>query len=322
MKIYKMTATFGKLEHAELTLQPGLNILTAPNEWGKSTWCAFLVAMLYGLDTRAKTTKTALADKERYAPWSGNPMAGRIDLNWNGRDITIERRTKGRVPLGEFKAYETDSGLAVPELTAANCGQQLLGVEQTVFRRAGFIRQSDLPVTQDEALRRRLNDLVTTGDESGTSDKLAKNLRDLKNRCRFNKSGLLPQLESQRDALQDKVEELDALDAQVKKLKMRLDDVKTWLQQLNTHQAALDYAAAEADAGRVAQAREALEQAQDLLAIREAACEKLPSQEDAEKKLKELRAFRDEWNALQMELQMLPRAPLPRRRRTPSRTWT
>ena len=70
MKIYKMTATFGKLEHAELTLQPGLNILTAPNEWGKSTWCAFLVAMLYGLDTRAKTTKTTLADKERYAPWS------------------------------------------------------------------------------------------------------------------------------------------------------------------------------------------------------------------------------------------------------------
>ena len=46
MKIYKMTATFGKLEHAELTLQPGLNILTAPNEWGKSTWCAFLVARL------------------------------------------------------------------------------------------------------------------------------------------------------------------------------------------------------------------------------------------------------------------------------------
>ena len=226
MKIYKMTATFGKLERAELTLRPGLNILTAPNEWGKSTWCAFLAAMLYGLDTRAKTTKTALADKERYAPWSGNPMAGRIDLNWNGRDITIERRTKGRVPLGEFKAYETDSGLAVPELTAANCGQQLLGVEQTVFRRAGFIRQSDLPVTQDEALRRRLNDLVTTGDESGAGDRLAKNLRDLKNRCRYNKSGLLPQLEGQRDALQNKIDELDGLDTQVKKLKMRLDDVK------------------------------------------------------------------------------------------------
>lgn len=54
--------------------------------------------MLYGLDTRAKTTKTTLADKERYQPWSGSPMSGRIDLNWNGRDITIERSTSGGCP--------------------------------------------------------------------------------------------------------------------------------------------------------------------------------------------------------------------------------
>ena len=77
MKIYSMTATFGKLENETLTLQPGLNILEAPNEWGKSTWCAFLVAMLYGIETRVHSTKTALADKERYAPWSGTAAAGR-----------------------------------------------------------------------------------------------------------------------------------------------------------------------------------------------------------------------------------------------------
>ena len=52
MKIYSMTATFGKLEHATLTLKPGLNVIHAPNEWGKSTWCAFIAAMLYGIDTR------------------------------------------------------------------------------------------------------------------------------------------------------------------------------------------------------------------------------------------------------------------------------
>ena len=189
MRIYKMTATFGKLEHKTLTLEPGLNVITAPNEWGKSTWCAFLAAMLYGLDTRAKTTKIALADKERYAPWSGAPMEGRIDLNWDGRDITIERRTKRRVPLGDFKAYETASGLPVTELTAANCGQMLLGVEQSVFRRSSFIRHADLPVTQDEALRRRLNALVTTGDESGAADRLAQTLKELKNRCRYNRTG-------------------------------------------------------------------------------------------------------------------------------------
>ena len=107
-----------------------------------------------------------------------------MDLNWNGRDITIQRRTQGRVPMGAFRAFETATGLPVPELTAANCGQTLLGVERSVFLRAGFLRLADLPVTQDEALRRRLNALVTTGDESGAADRLAAELKDLKNRCR------------------------------------------------------------------------------------------------------------------------------------------
>ena len=96
MKIHRMRATFGKLEHETLTLEPGLNVIQAPNEWGKSTWCAFLCAMLYGLDTRAKSTRGTLADKERYAPWSGSPMEGRLEVEWQGRDITIERRTRGR----------------------------------------------------------------------------------------------------------------------------------------------------------------------------------------------------------------------------------
>ena len=211
MKIYSMTATFGKLENQTLSLQPCLNVISAPNEWGKTTWCTFLVTMLYGLDTREKTTKTALAIKERYAPWSGSPMSGRIDLCWEGRDITIERWTKGRTPLGEFRAYETASGLPVTELNAFNCGEVLLGVERSVFTRAGFLRLSDLPVTQDESLRRRLNALVTTGDESGAADELAQKLKDLKNKCRYNRSGLIPQAESQREELQNKLTELSDL---------------------------------------------------------------------------------------------------------------
>ena len=309
MKIYEMTATFGKLEHETLKLQPGMNIIHAPNEWGKSTWCAFLVAMFYGLDTRAKTTKTALADKERYAPWSGTPMSGRIDLNWNGRDITIERKTKRRVPLGDFRAYETETGLDIPELTAANCGDMLLGVEQSVFRRAGFIRLSDLPVTQDDALRRRLNALVTTGDESGDGERLARELRDLRNRCRYNRSGLLPQAEAERDALENKLSEIEGLEIQSLRLKQRLGEVKLWLRQLENHQDALAYAAAEADAGRVAEARDAHDRAVRHMEELEHGSPMLPAREEAEKKLHELRVFRENWASVQMEQQLLPPMP-------------
>ena len=309
MRIYKMTATFGKLEHETLTLEPGLNIITAPNEWGKSTWCAFLMAMLYGLDTRAKTTKTALADKERYQPWSGSPMSGRIDLSWDGRDITIERSTRRRVPLGEFKAYETESGLPVEELTAANCGQVLLGVEQTVFRRAGFIRFSDLPVTQDEALRRRLNALVTTGDDSGAADRLAVSLKDLKNRCRYNRTGLLPQAEAQRDAIEEKLAELETLNTQCQKLKMRIDEVKDWLRQLYNHQQTLAYAKMESGLNQIAQSREAMEETEQALRQLEAACACLPPQTEVESKVRELRAFRDQWNAICAEERQAPTEP-------------
>ena len=49
-----MTAAFGKLQGHTLELKDGLNIIQAPNETGKSTWCAFLLAMLYGINSRER----------------------------------------------------------------------------------------------------------------------------------------------------------------------------------------------------------------------------------------------------------------------------
>ncbi len=306
MKIYSMTATFGKLEHETLTLNPGLNVIQAPNEWGKSTWCAFLVAMLYGLDTRAKSTKNSLADKERYAPWSGSPMAGRMDISWQGRDITIERSTKGRVPLGVFRAYETASGLAVPELTAANCGQTLLGVERSVFIRAGFIRLSDLPVTDDEALRRRLNALVTTGDESSAADRLGKGFKDMKNRIRYNRAGLLPQAEAEREALEERRGEILSLQAQMQQGRERLTQLEQWREQLENHRTALAYAAAQADQQRVDSACRTRDEAQGKLREIEAKCADYPERDTAQQVLNEICRLQQEQQDLQMDLQLMP----------------
>jgi len=304
MRIYSMTATFGKLEHETLNLQENLNVIQAPNEWGKSTWCAFLVAMLYGLETRAKSTKTVLADKDRYAPWSGSPMAGRIDLNWNGRDITIERKTKGRVPMGEFRAYETATGVPVAELNGANCGQMLLGVERSVFLRSGFIRLSDLPVTNDEALRRRLNALVTTGDESSAGDRLAKGLKDLKNRVRYNRSGLLPQVEGECTALEETLTEITTLQERMESISQRLVDISERLEKLENHKMALAYTAAEADAARVAQARQLRDSVGQHLQELDALCATLPDREQLHWGLAKIVELEQAMEALDMETQL------------------
>lgn len=309
MRIYKMRATFGKLEDQTLELQPGLNIIEAPNEWGKSTWCAFLLAMLYGIDTRARTTKDALAEKEKYAPWSGSPMEGRIDLSWNGRDITIERRTKGRTPFGVFKAYETATGLEVPELTGANCGQVLLGVERSVFARTGFLRLNDLPVTQDEALRRRLNALVTTGDESGAGDVLGTKLKELKNACRYNRSGLLPKAEAELAALEGKQRDLIRLSREAEENLLRQAQTEGYLEQLKNHQIALGYRAAQADQARVLEAEGAVGEATARRDKLEEICAGLPSREAAEEQRRQIRELQQQWMSAQMEAQALPAEP-------------
>ena len=62
MELRKLRASFGRLENAELTLHSGLNVIEAPNESGKSTWAAFLRAMLYGVSTSDRVKGGVLPD--------------------------------------------------------------------------------------------------------------------------------------------------------------------------------------------------------------------------------------------------------------------
>ena len=305
-----MTATFGKLNHETLTLKPGLNVIQAPNEWGKSTWCAFLVNMLYGIDTRARSGGTQLVDKEHYAPWSGAPMSGRIELSWEGRDITIERSSKGRIPFGEFKAYETHTGIEVPELNGANCGQKLLGVERPVFSRAGFIRLQDMPVTQDDALRRRLNSLVTTGDENSAGDRLGQKLRELKNKCRSNRAnGLIPQAEYERDDLKNQLDALRDHREQIEKLTQQQKDQEAQLQALENHLVALRYEANRAGGQRIAEAQATCQTLERELSKLEDECARLPSLQVAEQAQQAGQALLDRRKALEAETRLLPPVP-------------
>ena len=105
MEIKRLTGTFGALEEDTLVLSPGFNFIHAPNESGKSTWCALLRVMLYGLATRARG---AAADKNRYAPWSGKAMQGVLEVRANGMDLTVTRTTQLRV--GEVQVITDDRG--------------------------------------------------------------------------------------------------------------------------------------------------------------------------------------------------------------------
>ena len=146
MQIKRLAATFGRLENAALDLEPGLNVIDAPNEGGKSTWTAFLRVMFYGLSTKDRSPN---ADKRRYQPWSGSAMAGVMDAATARGEVTVTRRTaRANAPMGQFTAVYAGTSDSVEWLTAADCGETLLGVPQDVYERSAFIRQSGLTVDQ------------------------------------------------------------------------------------------------------------------------------------------------------------------------------
>ena len=220
MKIKTMTATFGKLQGERLTLEPGLNVITAPNEGGKSTWCAFLKAMFYGIDTRDRDRKGHLADKNRYQPWSGAPMEGEITLEWQGQDITIRRGPRGNVPFGSFSAVYTGTEEPVPGLTADTCGQMLLGVGREVYERSAFIGQSGtLAIRSAPELEARIAALVSSGEEDVSYSQVERQLKEWLNRRKVNKSvGRIPQLEEEQAELARSTGELSQLNDQLNQL--------------------------------------------------------------------------------------------------------
>lgn len=311
MILCSMTATFGKLDGEALSFSPGLNLITAPNEWGKSTWCAFLLAMLYGIDTRQRARQGQLPDKERYKPWSGKPMEGSMEVLWQNRRITIQRQTKGRVPMGHFRAFETETGFPVPELTADRCGQVLLGVERSVYQRTGFLQGRDLTVSRDEALSHRLNRLVTTGDDSPSGPALASGLRELKNKCRYNQSGLLPQARRELEACRSQLQALQKLDVQAAGLEERLRALDRRKQALEVHLTALQRQADREKLAQVDQARDKERQAREELARAQAQCAGLPERAAAERNLAQWRSLQSALDALQLEQAMEQPAPQP-----------
>ena len=212
-----MTATFGKLQGQTLELKNGLNILQAPNETGKSTWCGFLLSMFYGINSRERERAGFIPDKIRYAPWSGSAMSGRLDCSVGGTDLTLTRATRRQTaPMGEFKAIYTGTGAPVPDLTGPTCGETLLGVNREIFERSAFIRQSGLAISQDASLERRIASLITSGEEEVSYSEVTDTLKKQLNRRRHNKTGQLPTLEAELQAALQQISQCEELEQQLK----------------------------------------------------------------------------------------------------------
>ena len=227
MKINKLTASFGKLENESLVFHNGLNVIYAPNESGKSTWCAFIRAMLYGVDTSQRSRSGALPDKVKYAPWSGAPMEGTMELTAEGCDITLTRTTKTKsAPMRDFSAEYTGTGIPVDNITAQNVGEMLTGVTKDVFRRSAFVEQGTVAVTGTPELEKRIASIVSTGEEQTSYSEADDRLRAWQRKRRYNRHGYLPELEVKIDETNRELNEISETYEEIGRNEQALNEAK------------------------------------------------------------------------------------------------
>lgn len=235
MHILEMQAAYGRLRGDSLRLEPGLNLIYAPNESGKSTWCSFIRTMLYGLPTRQSGP---LADKNRFAPWTGEAMQGRMDLETGGQRWTVLRDTRrASAPMQNFACTYTGTAQPVPEVNGQNLGETLLGVPREVFQRSAFIGQSGLAVSQDPELERRIAALLSTGQEDVSYSESYDWLKKQLNRRRHNKTGLIPQLEQEQARLDDALRRQTELSAQLENAREQQCTAQTRVEELEQRRA-------------------------------------------------------------------------------------
>lgn len=269
MQLLHANATYGKLDQARLDLQPGLNVICAPNEGGKSTWCRFLLAMFYGLNTRQRGD---LADKNRFQPWSGSLMQGKLELSAGDKELTLSRRTqRPDAPLGVFSCTYSGTDTPVPGLDAARCGETLLGVPQSVYQRCAFIPSGSLAIDADADLERRISALISTGDEKISFSQVESRLKKQLRQRKYNRSGSIPLLEAEIAGLRAAQQEAQTLTGQLENLQQQLSQARE-------------------DQARRRQAR--LQVAQEALRKKESCLQALPDSSDLQRINQQLGAVR------------------------------
>jgi uncharacterized protein YhaN len=162
---------FGKLSALRFEFNPGLNLIFAPNEGGKSTLQRFLIGLLYGqlrADLRVQRRLDSWVDQ--YKPWRGSDYGGVLWCRLEeGRELEI-RRSFGKEET-HFEIRTVSGEDITGQYEQQRNGEVLfahthLGIPKGLFESVGVIRENRVSEIHGyENIRDRIANLAQSGDE-------------------------------------------------------------------------------------------------------------------------------------------------------------
>lgn len=256
----EIAGRFGGVE-GELHLKEGLNLFYAPNESGKSTWCALIRAVLYGVDSSERAKAGTVPVKTKYQPWSGRPAFGRMVVAADGRDITLTRQSERGRMFQAFSAVYTDTGSPVRGMDGTNAGETLTGVAAPVFVRSLFCTGEQLAVTEDAELERKIAAVAGTGDDEISAGLALEQLGAWKRERRYNGRGSIPQTEERIRKNEAELREIEELNRDLLQFSAAVREAEQETAALRADAAIFARRPAAPDAAKAAEAEAAAEQA-------------------------------------------------------------
>ncbi len=235
---------FGKLKNAIVVPEKGINILSAPNESGKSTLAAFIKFVFYGF-AGGRTKSLAENEKKLYTPWDSDVSEGSIHISAENVKYIVRRRCPSS---GKEVCEIINRATGKPEFSGSVPGEVFFGVSEAVFARTLFFKQLTLPQSEDGIVAEKLRNIAISADEEVGTQKALKRLNDCKNELKGKMgNGLIPAAERERDAVEEALnfsesmrQEIQALRNSIKFRSEKISEAENKLLELNAEKENID----------------------------------------------------------------------------------
>ncbi len=159
---------FGKLHQFKYNYEEGFNSILELNGWGKTTFAAFIKAMLYGLE--ASRRKNLDEDERRkYMPWQGGKYGGYIIFSVGGKEYRVQRTFAESVKDDEFKLFDQKTNLECHDFSE-NLGEDLFKLDREAYSRSAFIPQQAIEISSNDSISTKLGNLIESENDMNHFD--------------------------------------------------------------------------------------------------------------------------------------------------------
>ncbi len=166
---------FGRLSGFSYRFEDGMNSLLHENGWGKTTFSAFLKAMLYGIGS-TRSTDLSLNERLRYTPWQGGRFGGNLTFKTDKGTYRVERTFGAKEGQDTFTLYNAMTGQLSQDYST-KLGEEIFGIDAAGYERSTFISEkmtSDSGGKDYTGIQSRLVDMNDLSDYEIACKKLDK----------------------------------------------------------------------------------------------------------------------------------------------------